>query len=87
MFELDVRSDNDVPPHVVVKIMHGRQFNQQQQQSIDTYYRPTAVYEQCNIDTEKYPDARFTCNNVVGKFYKAYGESVACFRHSAVKNL
>ena len=49
------------------------QFNQQHQNN-DTFCRPKVVNTQCNIGSEKYPDAGGNCNCAIDNFSLAFRE-------------
>ena len=85
-FKLGVGDGIDVPIYVIVRFMRRDQFNQQHQ-SIDTFYRQSAVNVHCLVGSEKIPDAGINCNYVIDKFSQAYGEIVSCFRHLAKDNV
>ena len=85
-FELGVGERIDIPIYVIVGIMQRDHLNQQHQNK-DTFYRPSVVNAQCNISSEKLPDAGISCNYAIDKYSQAYGEIVSCFRHSAKDNI
>ena len=88
-FELFVGDGIDVPIFVIVGFMQKDQFNQQHQNN-DTFYRPSVVnvfIGQCNIGSEKLPDAGINCDYAIDKYSQAYGEIVSCFRHLAKDNI
>ena len=41
------------------------------------------VSAQCNIGSEKIPDAGINCNYAIDKISQAYGDNISCFRHLA----
>ena len=62
--------------------MQRDQFNLQHRKN-DTFDRKSLINDQCNIGSEKIPDAGRNCNYVVDKYSQAYAEIVSCFRHLA----
>ena len=84
-FEHSVGDSIDVPIYVIVGFMQNDQFNQQHQNS-DKFYRPSVINAQCNISSEKVPEAGINCECAVDNYSQAYGEIVSCFRHLAGDN-
>ena len=85
-FELGVGDGIVILIYARVEFMQRDQFNQQHQNN-DTFYRPSVLNAQCNIGSEKFPDAGLNCNYAIDKYSQAYVEFVSCFRPLAKDNL